>query len=92
MGVDMARARGFALMTVEQRRKVSSLGGKAVHAADKAYKWDAASAREAGRKGGKKAQEAAKARRWTVEQARAAGIKGVAAKKTKRMLQPMNVG
>ena len=45
-------ARGFAVMTQEQRRAIASLGGKTAHAAGTAHQWRGDEAREAGRKGG----------------------------------------
>lgn len=44
--------RGFGAMTEEQRAAISSMGGKAAHAAGTAHRFDAEEAREAGRKGG----------------------------------------
>lgn len=46
------QARGFALMTDEQKRAIASMGGKAAHAKGTGHQWDSAAAREAGRKGG----------------------------------------
>lgn len=43
---------GFAGMTAERLKEVSSKGGKAVHAGPNAYRWTSKQAREAGRKGG----------------------------------------
>jgi len=45
-------ARGFASMSPEKQREISSRGGKAAHAAGTAHKWTSEEAREAGRKGG----------------------------------------
>ena len=56
--------RGFAAMTPEKQREISSKGGKAAHAKGTAYEFTPEKAREAGRKGGRAAQtkrEAAKA-------------------------------
>lgn len=44
--------RGFARLTIEERRRISSLGGKAAHEAGTAHTWTQEEAREAGRKGG----------------------------------------
>lgn len=44
--------RGFAAMTPEQRREISSKGGKTAHAKGKAHTWTSDQARAAGRKGG----------------------------------------
>lgn len=54
--------RGFGALSPEQKRKISSMGGKAAHASGKAHEWTHEQAKIAGRKGGqamrKKAQEA----------------------------------
>jgi general stress protein YciG len=52
--------RGFAAMTVEQRARISSLGGKAAHEAGTAHEFTPAEAREAGRKGGNASASAKK--------------------------------
>ncbi len=44
--------RGFALMDPNKVKLIASLGGKAAHAAGTAHVFNAAEAREAGRKGG----------------------------------------
>ena len=44
--------RGFASMTPEKRRHVSSLGGLAAHKMGRAHEWTTAEARLAGQKGG----------------------------------------
>lgn len=46
------KKRGFATMTPERRREISSQGGKAAHAAGTAHEFDSEEATEAGRKGG----------------------------------------
>lgn len=43
---------GFAGMTAERLKEVSSKGGKSVHAMGKAPRWTSEQARAAGRKGG----------------------------------------
>lgn len=43
--------RGFTAMTPERRREISSLGGKATHAAGRAHQFTAQEAAAAGRKG-----------------------------------------
>lgn len=43
-------------MTDEQRRAVSSMGGKAAHAKGTGHRWTPEQAREAGRKGGQATQ------------------------------------
>jgi general stress protein YciG len=45
-------ARGFAAMTVEQKREIASKGGKTAHALGVAHKWTPEEAQAAGRKGG----------------------------------------
>ena len=45
--------KGFASMTIEQKKAIASAGGKAAHAKGKAYKFDSVSAKVAGQKGGK---------------------------------------
>jgi uncharacterized protein len=44
---------GFASMTPEKRREISSRGGKAAHAKGTAHEWDSGTAAAAGAKGGK---------------------------------------
>lgn len=44
--------KGFAVMTVEQRRAIASLGGKAAHAGGKAHQFTSDEAKTAGAKGG----------------------------------------
>ena len=44
--------RGFASMTVAQRRAIASMGGKAAHELGVAHEWTSAGAADAGRKGG----------------------------------------
>jgi hypothetical protein len=48
--------RGFANLTDEQRRTVSSKGGKASQASGKGHRWTLEEARAAGVKGGKAVQ------------------------------------
>lgn len=50
------KGRGFLSMTPEQRRQISSLGGKRAHELGKANRWTSETAREAGRKGGAKSR------------------------------------
>lgn len=47
-----ASRRGFASMDPERQRQIASRGGKAAHASGNAHQFNAAEAREAGRKGG----------------------------------------
>ena len=54
------RLRGFAAMDPEQRRRVSSVGGKAAHERGTGHEFTSDEAREAGRKGGR-ARAAARA-------------------------------
>ncbi len=44
--------RGFAALTLEHRKSISSMGGKAAHAAGTAHQFTSDEAKEAGRKGG----------------------------------------
>lgn len=44
--------RGFAGLTPERRREISSKGGKAAHEKGTAHQWDSEEARVAGTKGG----------------------------------------
>lgn len=46
------KKRGFAAISPEKRKEISSLGGKAAHRAGTAHQFTAEEAREAGRKGG----------------------------------------
>lgn len=46
------KLRGFATMTVEDRKRIASNGGKAAHRLGKAHRFSPEEAREAGRKGG----------------------------------------
>lgn len=50
--------RGFGSMSPERRREISSMGGRAAQARGTGHQWDAASAKEAGRKGGRASQAA----------------------------------
>lgn len=54
--------RGFAAMSEDVRREISSMGGRAAHAAGLAHEFTSATAREAGRKGGIASQAARKRR------------------------------
>ncbi len=45
--------KGFAGMSIEKRRAIASMGGKAAHAKGTAYEWSSEQAAAAGRKGGK---------------------------------------
>lgn len=47
------RGRGFAGMTPERRREISSKGGKAAHEQGVAHIWNPEEARAAGSKGGR---------------------------------------
>lgn len=46
------KPRGFAAMSPEKRREISSLGGKSAHEKGTAHRFTSEEAREAGRKGG----------------------------------------
>ena len=45
--------RGFALLSPDEHRDISSMGGRAAHAAGSAHEFSPAEARTAGSKGGK---------------------------------------
>lgn len=45
--------KGFASMSIEQRRAIASAGGISAHKNGRAHKFDSEKAREAGRKGGR---------------------------------------
>lgn len=44
--------RGFASLSAERRREISSLGGKKAHALGTGHRWTSEEAQAAGRKGG----------------------------------------
>jgi general stress protein YciG len=44
--------RGFAAMSPERQREIASQGGRAAHQQGVAHQWNAAEAKEAGKKGG----------------------------------------
>lgn len=48
--------RGFAGMTLEARRKIASMGGRAAHASGNAHQFDSAEASAAGKKRHENAQ------------------------------------
>ena len=73
---DLVGRRGFAAMTLEQRRELASRGGKAAHAAGTAYTFSSEVAAAAGKKGGKAAHAKGTAHEFTAEEAREAGRKG----------------
>jgi general stress protein YciG len=68
--------RGFAAMDPEQRRAVTSNGGKAAHAAGTAHRFTREEAAVAGQKGGRAAHAKGAAHEFTSEEARQAGRKG----------------
>jgi general stress protein YciG len=65
--------RGLAAMTPEQRRAISSMGGKAAHAKGVAHKFTPEEAALAGQKGGRAAHAKGAAHEFTPEEARRAG-------------------
>ena len=69
------RPRGFAALSPERMREIASQGGKKAHRLQRAHKWTAAEAKEAGRLGGKAAQ----AKRTKEENREAARLGGKAA-------------
>lgn len=46
------KKQGFASMSVEDRKRVAAMGGRAAHFQGKAHEWTSDEARRAGRKGG----------------------------------------
>lgn len=52
MGTEKKGSQGFASMSLEEKQRVSRLGGLAVHAKGTGHEWKTEEAREAGRKGG----------------------------------------
>lgn len=66
------RLRGFAAMSLEDRRRLGSKGGKTAHDRGTANKFTPESASAAGRK----PHENGTAHKWTSEEAREAGRKG----------------
>jgi general stress protein YciG len=64
--------RGFAAMSLEQRRRIASLGGKAAQKRRTGHRWDHEEAAAAGRKGGQATQAGGNAVRFTSETAPAA--------------------
>jgi general stress protein YciG len=52
-GTKAKRPRGFAALTLEQRRRIAAMGGKAVPAEKRSFAKDPEAARRAGRVGGK---------------------------------------
>lgn len=67
--------RGFASMSLELRREISSLGGIAAQKSGNSHRYTPETARAAGRKGGSEAHKAGVAHRWTSEEARVASLK-----------------
>ena len=51
-GSKVRKPRGFAALSAERRRDISSKGGVSAHVKGSAHEWNTATAREAGRKGG----------------------------------------
>ena len=66
------RARGFAAMTVEQRRALGRKGGKTAHQRGTANKFTS----QTGSDAGKVPHQQDTAHKWTAEEAREAGRKG----------------
>ena len=89
---DLLGRRGFAALTAERRRELSSKGGKAAHAAGTAHQFTTEEAVAAGAKGGKAAHARGTAHTFTVEEARLAGRKGgVAGRGTAAGAKPARV-
>ncbi len=68
--------RGFAAMTLEQRRAIASMGGKAVPAEKRSYSANRALAAESGRKGGNAVPDEKRSYSADPELASRAGAKG----------------
>lgn len=66
---------GFAALSVEQRRAIAALGGKAVHRRGKAHTFTSETGQIAGAIGGARAWAEGKAHRFTSEEAKAAGAR-----------------
>ena len=50
--MESLKKRGFAALTIDQRRAIASKGGKACHEQGKGHRWTQEQARVAGKKGG----------------------------------------
>jgi len=50
------KPRGFARLSADERRKISSRGGVAAHACGRGHEWTSEQAREVGARGGKTCQ------------------------------------
>ena len=57
MADTLKQPRGFATMDPKRRSEISSMGGRAAHAAGGAHEWTSAEAAAAGRKGGSRVRE-----------------------------------
>lgn len=78
--------RGFASMTPEQRRKIASMGGKAVPASKRTFTLKPGLAAAAGRKGGSSVDPANRTFTKDREFAAKCGRKGGKSKKPKELL------
>jgi general stress protein YciG len=67
-----SKPRGFAALTLEQRRAIASKGGRAAQRKGTAHKWTPYEAAEAGRKGGQAAQKRGTANKFDSKSGRAA--------------------
>ena len=72
----MNTLRGFAAMTIEQRRAIASLGGRSVPAEKRSFSQNKELAAEAGRKGGNNVPADKRSYSQDRELAAAAGSKG----------------
>ena len=75
--------RGFAAMSLEDRRRLGSKGGKTAHERGTANKFTSETASVAGRR----PHENGTAHKWTQEEARAAGRKGGSTIRRRRQAQ-----
>jgi hypothetical protein len=52
MSEQAKQAKGFAVLSPEERGRIAAMGGRAAHKKGTAHEWTAEEARAAGRKGG----------------------------------------
>jgi hypothetical protein len=75
---DGRKRRGFASMSMDERRRISALGGKKAHAKGTAHRFTREEAKQAGSKGGRIAHALGTAHEFTSEEAIAASRKAKA--------------
>jgi general stress protein YciG len=81
--VEAPRPRGFAALSVEERRRLGSKGGTTAHARGSANRFTTESASLAGRK----PHENGTAHKWTSEEAREAGRRGGSASRRPKLVE-----